>query len=196
MVRGLHDVPRRIRRLVGFVAASFAVHALTLVGIAPGGVSGAPYRGAATHEPLHATLTARAVASAEAAAPADTSAAEQPQAPSSVRAGTPGGVDLPLGEKWYAAEELDVLASPIGEVHLDYPEDLEGSGMSGRVQLLVFIDERGVVRRMQIVEAEPKRFFDRAAPRAWKDVRFSPAQKAGAAVKSRKLLELAFAPAR
>src|SRR5690349_18910925 len=83
-----------------------------------------------------------------------------------------GRAALPLSEKWYAAEELDVLATPIGEVHLDYPEELEGSGMAGRVQLRLFIDERGVVRRMQVVEAEPKRFFDRAAMRAWKDVRF------------------------
>jgi TonB family protein len=194
MVRGLHDVPRCVRRLVGFVAASFALHALTLVGIAPGGVSGAPYRGAATHEPLRATLAAHPAAARGAATPPNASAVEQPPPPAYERAGTPGGVDLPLSEKWYAAEELDVLATPIGEVHLDYPEELEGSGMAGRVQLRLFIDERGVVRRMQVVEAEPKRFFDRAAMRAWKDVRFSPAQKAGTAVKSQKLLELAFTP--
>jgi protein TonB len=62
------------------------------------------------------------------------------------------------------------------------------------VRLLLFIDERGVVTRMQIDEAEPARLFDAAAMRAWTDVKFSPAQKNGVAVKSQKLLELSFRP--
>jgi protein TonB len=106
----------------------------------------------------------------------------------------PAGADLPIPEKWYTAAELDVRAEPLGEVRLEYPPELEGTGIPGRVRILLYIDERGVVTRMQITEAEPLRLFDTAAMAAWTDVKFSPAKKGGVAVKSQKLLELDFRP--
>lgn len=197
----LSDLPPRIRRLGAFIAVSFALHLATLVSVPPSGVASAPYRGPTQPGALHARLDPRALLPADAGesraqdtvAPAEAEPA-QVEAKADPRAGVPGGADLPFPDKWYTATEVDVRAEPIGEVRVEYPMDLEGTGIPGRVRLLLFIDERGVVTRMQITEAEPARLFDAAAMRAWTDVKFSPAQKNGVAVKSQKLLELNFRP--
>lgn len=187
--------PLSARRFATFVAASFALHALTLVSIPPAGVAGASYSGPARPEPLHAVLVPAAVATSAPAIAHAAEAAEDPSEPATPeRAGSPGGADLPLPDRWYSSAELDVRAEPTGEVPLDYPEELDGSGLRGRVQLLLFIDERGVVRRMRVTESEPPKLFDKAAMRAWVGVRFTPARKNGTAVKSQKLLEVEFIP--
>ena len=198
MRRHLSDLPPRIRRLGAFIGASFALHLATLVSVPPSGVASAPYGGPTA---LHARLDTSTAPAANAEEPPAQDPAAQPQAEPPVveakadpRAGVPGGVDLPFPDKWYTATEVDVRAEPIGEVRLEYPMDLDGTGIPGRVRLLLFIDERGVVTRMQITEAEPARLFDAAAMQAWTDVKFSPAQKNGVAVKSQKLLELSFRP--
>ncbi|HEX2830879.1 MAG TPA: TonB family protein [Burkholderiales bacterium] len=184
-------LPPRLRRLAAFVAASLALHAATLVTVSPSGGARAPFRGAVPSEPLHATIEPRPASGYDAQSPA---AARELETRTDSRQGVRGGADMPFPEKWYTASELDVRAAPLGEVFLDYPEELEGTGIPGRVHLLLFIDERGVVRRMHIVDAEPAKLFDKAATRAWQDVRFSPALKGGVAVKSQKLLELDFRP--
>ena len=192
----LDHVPARIRRLAGFVGASLALHAATLIGVPPSGVASAPSRGPVLSEPLRATLNVPEPRSADGQqnAPESVPQLREPDTPPDARAGVPGGADVPFPDKWYTASELDVRAEPVSEVSLAYPEELEGTGIPGRVRLLLFIDERGVVRRMQITDAEPARIFDKAALAAWTDVRFSPAKKAGVAVKSQKLLELDFRP--
>jgi periplasmic protein TonB len=190
----LRGIPPRARRLASFVAASFLLHALTLVSVPPSGVAGAPYRGPVQPEPLHARLDVRSVAEGATEAAPETAPTQSPQATADAREGVPGGANLALADKWFTAEEVDVRAEPLGQIDLEYPDELEGTRLRGRVYLLLHIDERGVVRNMRVTQADPPKLFDAAAMRAWKDVRFSPAQKAGAAVKSQKLLELAFTP--
>jgi protein TonB len=172
-------------------------------------VSSAPYRGSTGEtRVLHATLTAaqRVHFAASGAVPAEpqqtptsadakpSSDAPQPAARAQAREGVPGGADLPFPDKWYTAKELEVRAEPLSDIQLDYPQELEDTGIPGRVQIVLFIDERGIVRRTAIVESEPAKLFDKAAVRAWVDVKFSPARKGGVAVKSQKLLELSFQP--
>ena len=127
------------------------------------------------------------------------SLAAAPSAPealalASPRAGAPDGLDLPLPDKWFTAQELDVRAEPLDGIKLVYPKELVGTGAGGRVRIVLFIDERGVVRKTQIAASEPERLFDDAAINAWQDIRFSPAMKDGVAVKSQKLLEMDFLP--
>ena len=62
------------------------------------------------------------------------------------------------------------------------------------MRILLFIDERGIVRKSQIAAGASEALFDEAAIKAWKNVRFSPAEKNGVAVKSQKLLEMEFLP--
>jgi len=104
------------------------------------------------------------------------------------------GLALPEAEKWHTAREVDVRAQPLTEIRLRYPEHLRGEAVLGKVQLRLFIDERGVVRKMQVAASEPDKMFDEAAKQAWEGVMFSPALKNGAPVKSQKLLELIYQP--
>ena len=206
MLRRLRSTASRTRRLAIFGGASFALHALTLVGFPPSGVLSAPHQGPLPSTALHATLAPQQPmhsAGADAASPpdaqppreaTDSAAAADALSRIDARHGAPGGADLPFPDKWYSATEVDVRAEPLSEINLDYPDELEGSGIPGRVTLVLYIDERGVVRRTAIAESEPAKLFDRAALRAWIDVKFSPAKKAGVAVKSRKVLEVAFRP--
>ena len=110
------------------------------------------------------------------------------------RPGLPGALDIPMPEKWYSASELDVRAEPRNSPALQYPQELAASSLSAKVRIVLFIDERGVVRKTQLVESGPERPFDLAAATAWNNVQFSPALKNGVAVKSQKLLELDFTP--
>jgi TonB family protein len=173
-------------RLLAFVGLSLALHAATFAGYTPDGLSGKPRRGSQQDYVLHATL----------------SPVQPRENESSVAAQANGPVDaaahssLALGEKWFTAAELDVRAEPLTAVDVEYPEALEGSGITGRVRLVLFIDEKGLVRKAQIASSNPERVFDDAAIKGWQSVRFAPAQKNGAAVKSQKLLELDFAPQR
>ncbi|MDB5865137.1 MAG: hypothetical protein JWO70_2943 [Betaproteobacteria bacterium] len=205
VLKRLRAVPPGARRLFGFVAASLALHAGTLISFPPAGLTSALDRGAVQPQPLYATLAPAArtaVAASESSDPQANPAREQianagrPATDSSAEArmGISGGADLPFPDKWYTASELEVRAEPLSEVRLSYPEELEGSGIPGRARVLLFIDERGVVRKTHLVESEPARLFDNAALRAWGDVRFSPAKKRGVAVKSQKLIELDFKP--
>jgi TonB family protein len=202
-MRGPYRIPARLGRLSAFLAASAALHVAMLVTVPPSGVAGAPLEGVAVRPALHAVLSPAPVAASSAqpqpAEDQSTPASPNPrpvdvEAKAQTRAGVPGGPELPLPDKWYTAAELDVRAEPLGEVILDYPEALEGTGIPGRVRLMLYIDERGIVRRMEITESEPARLFDKAAMRAWAQVRFSPAKKGGVPVKSQKLLELDFRP--
>jgi TonB family protein len=203
----LGAVPAGVLRLSGFAAASLALHVATLISFPPAGLVSAPDRG--TAQPLYAILAPAArthFAASESGTPdasqqADSSreqsvgAGTAPlEATPDARMGVPGGADLPFPDKWYAASELDVRAEPLNEVRVGYPEELEGSGIPGRVQVLLFIDERGVVRKAHVIDSEPARIFDNAAVQAWVNVRFSAAKRSGSAVKSQKLIELDFKP--
>lgn len=207
---GYPHAERTLRRFLAFTAASIALHALTLGAYRPG-----PGTTPATGESmpaLYAVLAPREPPSPSPspdtdpgqtpdadAAPPDTPEAEQ-QEPSPVvakadpRAGT-GAVDIPLPDKWYTAAEVDVRAEPTNSPSLEYPQALAMSGVSGTVRLRIFIDELGIVRKVELANPGPEQAFDTIAQRAWDDVRFSPAMKDGVAVKSQKLLELDFTSA-
>ena len=64
--------------------------------------------------------------------------------------------------------------------------------INGRVQLLLLIDEFGIVNEASVAEAQPAGIFDDAATQAFRVARFVPAQKQGNHVKSRVLLRVNF----
>ena len=196
-------------RFFVFTAASLALHALTLGAYAPAG-GGAPARTEASPV-LHAMLAPGEPAVTPAHDWHSESQADSPATFDSGASGTlpsepnatvakaeplaaPGGLDIPLPDKWYTAAEVDVRAEPQNAPRLDYPAALAASGLSAIVKLRIFIDERGTVRKVELAEAGPDRAFDIVAQRAWDEVRFSPALKRGVPVKSQKLLELDFTP--
>jgi protein TonB len=195
-------------RLTLFCAVSIALHALALAVNPPGGTGtgrgfdGAPSVMHAVLGPLHRAFESAPADSAE-ALPADgrpaPAAAHRPQ-DTSHDGGKPApasGIAMatfPVPDHWFSADELSVRAEPLTHVQIDYPAELAESRVSGRVMLLLHVDERGLVRKAQVEESLPEGVFDNAALAAWADVRFSPAMKDGLAVKSRKLLEISFFP--
>jgi TonB family protein len=202
---------RTIRRFLAFTAASIALHALTLGAYRPGFGTAAP-TGESTPA-LHAVLVPReppaappdsesslspelnaAAAVEPGAATAEPQEQIQPVARAEPRTGA-GGPDIPLPDKWYTAAEVDVRAEPRNNPNLEYPQTLAMSGVSGTVRLRIFIDERGIVRKVELADPGPEQAFDAIAQRAWDEVRFSPAIRNGVPVKSQKLLELDFTSA-
>lgn len=103
-------------------------------------------------------------------------------------------VQMPLVDdpEFYPARLLDVLPRPLAEVALRYPDSAATQDVSGRVVLLLLIDELGVVVEATVIEAEPPGYFEEAAIESFRDVLFQPAQRNGRAVKSRLPVEVTF----
>ena len=200
------NLTRNHGRFAGFIAVSIALHLLTLVGAGRFDLSAQRLGDApAPRVELHATLAPARPSQPDAAFPAarsdaDTTAksaaqpAREEQAPRAGAAAEDAGLALPAADKWYVASEVDVRAEPLTAVRLHYPESLRGEPVVGKVHLRLFIDERGIIRRMQVSSSDPAGMFDETAKKDWGNVVFSPAIKNGMPVKSQKLLELIYQP--
>ena len=77
----------------------------------------------------------------------------------------------------------DVSAIPIVRVTPKYPTKAAAEGIEGWVQLSFTIDEIGRVVDVKVVDAEPKRMFDREARKALKKWKYRPQLVDGEAVK-------------
>lgn len=211
-----HIVPASLSRLTAFTAVSIALHAVTLTVYSPAGMMRSPYAGPAATNGLHATLmpfdreaSARNAEESASGSAHDGGRGISPSvhkaedtrsngpdtlATAPPRTGVAEGANIPLPHKWFTARELDVRAEPLTAAALVYPPELMRLAPAGRVRILLFIDERGIVRKSRIAAGASESAFDEAAIKAWKEVRFSPAEKNGVAVKSQKLLEIDFQP--
>lgn len=119
--------------------------------------------------------------------PAEQPAAKAPSSPAS-------GIELPLirDPTYYPARQLDVYPQPVVMIQPKCPDAAIAQKINGRVQLLVLIDEFGVVNEASVVEAQPAGTFDAAAVQAFRLARFVPALKQGNHVKSRVMLRVNF----
>lgn len=133
---------------------------------------------------------------AEKAAPVKPEAAPAPVAkPAAKPAPAPaGGIEVPLirDPTYYPARQLDVYPQPVVMIQPKCPPEAIAQRINGRVQLLLLIDEFGVVNEASVADAQPPGTFDDAAVQAFRTARFVPAQKAGNHVKSRVLLRVNF----
>ena len=109
------------------------------------------------------------------------------------RGGDQTSAGMPAPDRWFKRSELDAVATPAGIVKMEYPEKAKTGG-AAQVQVRLFIDERGVVRKVAIESAGPERAFEEEVARVWRGVRFSPAMKDGVAVKSQQVIEIDFQP--
>ena len=108
---------------------------------------------------------------------------------------SPGaGIEVPVirDPTYYPARQLDVYPQPVAMIQPKCPEPAVAQRINGRVQLLVLIDEFGVVNEASVTEAQPPGMFDDAAVQSFRAARFVPAQKQGNHVKSRVLLRVNF----
>lgn len=94
--------------------------------------------------------------------------------------------------EYYPARLLDRLPMPLAEVVLQYPDAAAEAEVSGRVVLLLMIDELGVVVDATVIEADPPGYFEEAAIESFREVLFQPAYRHGRAVKSRLPVEVTF----
>lgn len=74
-------------------------------------------------------------------------------------------------------------ATPIVRINPKYPPDAARDGLNGWVKLRFTINEVGQVVDVEVIEAQPKRIFDREAVRALKGWKYQPQIENGVAVK-------------
>lgn len=96
----------------------------------------------------------------------------------------------------YAAKDLDVYPRLTSALQPAYPELSRSEHIAGWVKLLVTIDERGRVTDAAVVDAFPAGLFEESARAAFLEAAFAPARRAGRAVRSRVLVDIAFDPDR
>jgi len=105
------------------------------------------------------------------------------------------GSTLPLTPRYYRNSEVDLPATPVERAPLLIPELPFHSKLQGAVKARVFINEDGTVESVKIIEAKPVGgVFEEAALEALRRVRYKPAEIAGQAVKTQKLIEVSFNP--
>jgi protein TonB len=97
---------------------------------------------------------------------------------------------------YYAARFLDEYPRPLSSVEPRYPVQAARDAVTGKVTLLLLIDENGTLNEISVVESSPATIFDEAALTAFRDVRFAPARKGGRAVRSRVLITVGFEAAK
>jgi len=105
-------------------------------------------------------------------------------------------LEIPLAEDptYYPATQVDKHPVSLQPIHPQYPEDAEAANIvQGEVTLLLLIDEFGKVQDISVADAKPEGYFEESAISAFRNVRFSPAQRNGRDVKSRMLIRVQYA---
>lgn len=195
--------PRDTRRLLVGLALSMAVHVMLVAGLGP---ARRPYIPAtplqveiridtaprpAAEMPIE-QAPSDTVAPAPAVTPPETVARETgPPAPA--RPSAPVELET-LPDKYFTAKELDMRAEPVNEVDLVYPQRAFEMRLRGSVILRIFIDQRGAIDSISVLEATPPGFFEEAALTATQALQFRPAQRFGRDVKSQQTIEVVFDP--
>ena len=119
--------------------------------------------------------------------PAPASVPQAASAPAPAAAIT-SSVDL----TYYSARDVDVHPRALREIVPDYPADADRKRLSGKVRLQVKLEADGRVSDIDVVNASPPDLFDESAVKAFRDVRFAPAQKNGRPVRALVLIEVVY----
>ena len=103
-------------------------------------------------------------------------------------------VEVPLVEDptFYPAKQVDVQPKVLAPVTPLYPEKADKDNASGEVTLLLLIDELGKVRDLAVIDAKPEGYFEESALNAFRNTRWTPAQREGRMVKSRVLIRVRY----
>jgi protein TonB len=118
--------------------------------------------------------------------PADAAVVPPRPAPRSEPAPAPALPSVPvlIDTNWYEARQLDVQPRALRTVTPRYPPDAARRGVEGSVKLRLKVDEYGMVKEVEVEEGDPPGVFDESALEAFRQGRFSPAQRDGRPVRA------------
>ncbi|HEX6005732.1 MAG TPA: TonB family protein, partial [Burkholderiales bacterium] len=117
----------------------------------------------------------------------------EPQPPSLTTHAPSEEAVVPIS-RYFTMRELDVRPRQINDVDLIYPRRAYEMRTRGKVALQIFISDEGKVDEVNIIEATPPGIFEEAALNATLALQFTPGEKNGQRVRSRKTIEIAFDP--
>ncbi|MBK9020650.1 MAG: TonB family protein [Sulfuritalea sp.] len=104
----------------------------------------------------------------------------------------PGRAGIVTGSWYYAARYLHRRPTPLKPIRPDYPPLT--NTLSGRVVLLMFINQQGGVDSHRILESTPRGTFDEEVLKSFANERYAPGLISGFPVKSQLLVEVVFEP--
>ena len=93
---------------------------------------------------------------------------------------------------YYKHSLLDERPYIVTKVEPVYPSGVPPTGGKARIRL--FINERGFIDEVKVVESTPVARFGPVAAESFKSAQFEPGKRAGNAVKSQVLIEVEFHP--
>lgn len=80
--------------------------------------------------------------------------------------------------------DIDRPPEPLLNIRPEYPEGAFAAGLSGKVEVEVWVDERGSVENARVVSTTMTDVFNRSALKAVHEMRFTPGMRGGMPVKS------------
>lgn len=117
--------------------------------------------------------------------------APPPKPEAASAAASPASATLPSESLYIPRPLLSVAPVAQQSVLLDWPADAPPAGRYSAV-LALFIDEQGVVQRVQVDQGELPQALRQHAVQTFAGIRFSPGQVDGRVVKSRIRIEVSF----
>ncbi len=93
-----------------------------------------------------------------------------------------GDMGLSLGMKIWNESDVDVKPMPLFRTRPVYPTKAMGKNITGMVKFKFLVDKDGMVKTVEIVEAEPPEIFEDATVNAVRQWRFQPAKVKGTPV--------------
>jgi protein TonB len=93
---------------------------------------------------------------------------------------------------YYSAREVDVNPRALHEVVPLYPDAADRQHVSGKLRLQLKLEADGRVSDIELLSATPPGVFDESALQAFREARFSPAQKNGRPVRALVQIEVVY----
>jgi len=118
-------------------------------------------------------------------------AAAQPAATGTVAPGTPSGSSSLTEAPYLARDRLGVAPVPLALIDVQFPQDVAGT-VDLRIKVTLYIDEQGVVRRVQLDSPDTPPAFARAVIETLNNTRFSPGTVENVAVRAKIRMEIEF----